>query len=153
MEAELNRFVIYMTAERNFSPLTIELYKREINEFGGFLRGQGLTAWAQADRPVARKYLSWLASQGIAKGSMARRVAEVRSFYQFMLRDGILDVNPLAALHAPKVEKLLPEFLTVEETVALSGHAGREQARLACVTGPSWSCCTPAACASARSWG
>jgi len=119
MDDELNRFVIYMSAERNFSPLTIDLYKREISEFGAFLRRQGLTAWAQADRPVARNYLAWLASQGIAKGSLARRVAEVRSFYQFMLREGILAVNPLAALHAPKTEKLLPEFLTVEETVAL----------------------------------
>lgn len=119
MDAELNQFVIYMTAERNFSPLTIALYRREISEFGEFLRGEGLTAWDQADRPVARRYLAWLASKGIGKGSMARRVAEIRSFYRFMTREGLLKVNPLAALRAPKIEQLLPEFLTPDETVAL----------------------------------
>ena len=108
-----------MTAEKNFSPLTIGLYKREIEEFGDFLKTQGLEAWSQADRAVARKYLAMLASQGYAKASMARRVAELRSFYRFMLREGLLQENPLAALKAPKAEKRLPEFLTVQETVAL----------------------------------
>lgn len=119
MDESLSRFVVYMTAERNLSPLTIQLYRREIGEFGEFLRGEGLTGWGQADRHVARRYLAWLGSEGIAKSSIARRVAEVRSFYRFMLREGILQTNPLAALHAPKTERLLPEFLTVDETVAL----------------------------------
>lgn len=119
MESELNQFVIYMTAERNFSPLTIGVYRREIEEFGEFLRSEGLTAWSQADRPVARKYLAWLGSRDIVKGSMARRIAELHSFYRFMMREGLIKDNPLATMRAPKTEKLLPEFLTPVETVAL----------------------------------
>ncbi|MDP3046695.1 MAG: tyrosine recombinase [Chloroflexota bacterium] len=119
MEEQIKQFLIYMTAERNFSPLTIRLYKREIEEFGEFLKSQGLETWGQADRTVARKYLAMLGSQGYAKASMARRVAELHSFYRFMLREGLLQENPLTALTAPKAEKRLPEFLTVQETVAL----------------------------------
>jgi tyrosine recombinase XerC len=121
LEEQVKQFLIYMTAERNFSPLTIALYKREIEEFGAFLRSQGLAAWGQAGRTVARKYLAMLGAQGYAKASMARRVAELHSFYRFMLREGLLSENPLAALKAPKAEKRLPEFLTVQETVALLG--------------------------------
>jgi integrase/recombinase XerC len=119
LEEQTRQFLIYMTAERNFSPLTIELYKREIEEFGAFLKSQGLETWSQADRTVARRYLAMLAAKGYAKASMARRVAELHSFYRFMLREGLLKENPLAALKAPKAEKRLPEFLTAQETVAL----------------------------------
>ncbi len=119
MEEQVRHFLVYMTAERNFSPLTIALYKREIEEFGAFLKSQGLESWGQADRTVARRYLAMLASQGKAKASMARRVAELHSFYRFMLREGLLAENPLVALKAPKADKKLPEFLSVEETVAL----------------------------------
>jgi integrase/recombinase XerC len=119
VEEALKQYLTYMSAEKNYSPLTIALYRREIGEFGRFLQGEGLRDWGQADRLLVRKYLAWLAARGYARGSIARRVAEVRSFYRFLLKDGFVKENPLQALRTPKTEKRLPEFLTPQETVAL----------------------------------
>ena len=109
----------YMSAERNYSRLTMELYRREITEFGEFLRREGLGGWSQVDRPVVRRYLAWLGAQAYARGSIARRLAEVRSFFKFLHREGHITQNPLRSMSSPKVEKRLPEFLSVAETVAL----------------------------------
>lgn len=109
----------YMSAERNYSPLTMELYHREVTEFGEFIRREGLATWSQVDRTVVRRYLAWLGAQSYARGSVARRLAEVRSFFKFLHREGHITENPLRRMSSPKVEKRLPEFLSVDETVAL----------------------------------
>jgi integrase/recombinase XerC len=119
MDELVRAFLVYMVAERNYSPLTVDLYNREITEFGRFIRGQGLSSWGQVDRPVVRRYLAWLAGQAYAKASIARRLAEVRSFFKFLEREGKIASNPLRAMASPKTEKRLPVFLSVQETVAL----------------------------------
>lgn len=119
MKDQLKAFLDYMLAERNYSPLTIELYKREITAFGEYAKKEGCKSWGDVDRNLMRRYLGWLSAQGYAKGSIARRMAEVRSFYKFLQRQGYLAENPLANMSSPKTDKRLPEFLSVEETVAL----------------------------------
>ncbi len=119
MDKELHAYLIYMSAEKNYSPLTIGLYKREITEFSGFVKREGLDSWSKVDRPLVRRYLAWLGAQKYAKGSIARRMAEVRSFFKFLQRDEYIKENPLRHMASPKTDKLLPEFLSVEETVAL----------------------------------
>jgi len=119
MEEQLTQFIAYMTAEKNASPLTITLYRREIQEFGEFLRREGLESWGAADRLVVRRYLAWLQAQGYVKASIARRVAEIRSFYKYLLREGLIASNPLRGVSGPRKEKRLPHFLSVQETVAL----------------------------------
>jgi len=119
MEEQLTQFIAYMTAEKNASPLTITLYRREIREFGEFLRREGLAAWGAADRLAVRRYLAWLQAQGYVKASIARRVAEIRSFYKFLRREGLITSNPLESVSGPRKEKRLPHFLTVPEAVAL----------------------------------
>lgn len=119
MEDQLKAFLDYMLAERNYSPLTIELYRREIAAFGEYVKREGCKSWGEVDRNLMRRYLGWLSAQGYAKGSIARRMAEVRSFYKFLQRQGYLATNPLTNMSSPKTDKRLPEFLSVEETVAL----------------------------------
>ena len=119
MEEHLSQFIAYMTAEKNASPLTITLYRREIREFGEFLRREGLAAWGAADRLAVRRYLAWLQAQGYVKASIARRVAEIRSFYKFLRREGLIASNPLESVSGPRKEKRLPHFLSVPEAVAL----------------------------------
>jgi len=119
MEHQLDRFIIYLEAERNASRYTIRNYRREIQEFAEYARGQGVASWSTVDLPLLRRWLSWLTVQGFARASVARRVSELRSFYRFMQREGEVEKNPLLRLSSPKLPRRLPRYLNVHETVAL----------------------------------
>jgi len=119
MEHHLDRFLIYLEAERNASRYTLRNYRREIVEFSEYARGQGVGAWDRVDLPLLRRWLTWLTAQGFAKASIARRVSELRSFYRFMQREGVVGTNPLLALSSPKLPKRLPRYLNVTVAVAL----------------------------------
>jgi len=119
MQAQLDSYVTYLVAERNASPYTVRNYRREIEEFLEFARGQGAGSWEAVELPLLRRWLAWLTTQGFAKASIARRVSELRSFYRFMQREGIVESNPLMGLSSPKVPRRLPRYLNVHEAVAL----------------------------------
>jgi tyrosine recombinase XerC len=119
MLAQLERYVTYLVAERNASPYTVRNYRREIEEFVEFARGQGISSWKAVELPLLRRWLAWLTTQGFAKASIARRISELRSFYRFLQREGTVETNPLLGLSSPKVPQRLPRYLNVHETVAL----------------------------------
>ncbi len=119
MAEQLEGFLRYLDAERNASPHTLANYGREVREFLGFLSRQGIRGWHEVQRETLRSYLAWLGAQGYARTSVARRVAEVRSFGLYLQREGWVDRHPFLGLHAPKAGRRLPDVLSVPETVAL----------------------------------
>ena len=119
MEEHLNKFITYLIAEKNASPYTIKNYRNEIGQFLGFMKEQGIDSWDGVDRYILRRYLAWLQAQGYVKASITRRISELRSFCRYLMREGILDKNPIRAISAPKVPKRLPNYLDLHEVEAL----------------------------------
>jgi integrase/recombinase XerC len=119
MDEHLNKFITYLIAEKNASPYTVKNYRHEIGEFLGFLKAQGIDSWDGVDRYVLRRYLAWLQAQGYVKASITRRISELRSFCRYLVREGILDTNPIKAISSPKVPKRLPNYLDTQEVEAL----------------------------------
>jgi integrase/recombinase XerC len=119
MEQALADYVRYLTAERNASPHTISNYAREIRQFMAFARAQGIEAWADVRPALLRRWLATLHERAYVKGSVVRRVSELRSFYAFLRRRGVVVENPVMAISAPKLGRRLPRPLTVEETERL----------------------------------
>ncbi len=119
MDEHLNKFITYLIAEKNVSPYTVRNYRREIEQFLGFLKEQGIDSWDEVDRHILRRYLAWLQAQGYAKASITRRISELRSFCRYLVREGILEVNPIRAISSPRVPKRLPNYLELEEVEAL----------------------------------
>ncbi len=115
----LDRFVTHLVAERDASPYTVKNYSHEISEFIEFAREQGVTQLEQIDRNVLRLYLTWLAAEKKAKGSIARRLSELRSFGKFLVRQGIIKANVFDVVSAPKLGQRLPEYLEHDEAEAL----------------------------------
>jgi len=116
-----NRYINYLEAERNASPYTVRNYTSDllgssnIKGFFTFLSEKGIKSLAQTDRYLLREYLAYLAEQGLAKGSIARRLSAIRSFYRYLVREEILPVNPVKETSSPKLDKHLPSFLNIEE--------------------------------------
>lgn len=122
MADRLAGFLRYLEVERSASPHTLANYAREVAEFLRFLAAEGVEGWEDVDRALLSRYLTWLAARRYARGSVARRVAEVRSFGAYLVRDGWVAVNPFRGLRAPKSGRRLPDVLSVPEMVALLGQ-------------------------------
>ncbi len=128
MQEALNRYVDYLKAERGLSPYTVRNYTTDLignyargseKGFFQFLRMKRVSSLDEVDKHVLRDYMSWLMEQGVVKSSIARKLSAIRSFYRYLVREGKVSVNPLEKATSPKLDRRLPSFLTVEETVRL----------------------------------
>jgi len=128
MQEALNKYVNYLEAERGLSPYTVRNYTADL--IGNYARGTGkgflqflkmkhISSLDEVDKHVVRDYMSWLMAQGVVKSSIARKLSAVRSFYRYLVREEKVSSNPLEKASSPKLDRRLPSFLTVEETVRL----------------------------------
>ena len=119
MDEHLSKFITYLIAEKNASPYTVKNYRHEIGQFLDFLKEQGIDSWDGVDRYVLRRYLAWLQAEGYVKASITRRISELRSFCRYLVREGILDTNPIRAISSPRIPKRLPDYLDPHQVEAL----------------------------------
>lgn len=115
MQDYLERYIKYLTAERNASPHTIANYQREIREFMIFAQGKGVAQWEAVTPALLRQWLAWLHERDYVKASVARRVSELRAFYTYLHSRRLVEANPVNAISSPRRPQLLPRPLTVEE--------------------------------------
>ncbi len=119
MEADLRRFLTYLEVERGASPFTLRNYGSEIAGFIGYAHDRGITAWPEVETALVRSWLANLHRQGYEAASVARRLYELRSCFRFLVREGVVGANPTLSIHTPKLPRLLPDYLTVEQVFDL----------------------------------
>jgi len=128
MQEIFNRYINYLEAERNVSPYTVRNYTNDLlgnykrgseKGFFQFLKLKNIDSLDIVDKQVLRDYLAYLLEQGIVKASIVRKLSAIRSFYRYLAREGILSKNPIEQAASPRLDRRLPSFLTVEETVRL----------------------------------
>jgi len=116
-EKLLDRFLTYLSAERNLSPHTVEAYRRDLVQFLEFLReGWGIQDPRNVTRKEIRRYLSSLVRYGFKRSSVKRKQSALRRFYRFLHREGWIPSNPVVRLPGLKPDRDLPEVLP-EETL------------------------------------
>ena len=121
LETYIKQFEQYLLIEKNASEHTCRNYLLDLQEFEGFLTGKGpsyIAGVAGIDNLTIRAWLGLLAKQN-RKSTQARKLSCLRTFFKFLVREGVIDDNPAAAVRTPKLEKYLPPHLTVDETFAL----------------------------------
>jgi len=114
-----DKYIDYLEAERNVSPYTVRNYTTDLLGFFHFLKTKRLSSLKEVDRHVLRDYLSHLIDRGFVKASIARKLSAIRSFYRYLLREGVVPVNPIERASSPKLDKRLPSFLTIGEVERL----------------------------------
>ena len=90
-------------------------YRIDLVQFVEFMRGKRIRSWAQVGVTEIRAYLAYLTGLGLARTTIARKIASLRSFFKYLTIQGVVDHNPLLTLRTPKRPKKLPEFLYVRE--------------------------------------
>ncbi|MHB0885102.1 MAG: site-specific tyrosine recombinase XerD [Bacillota bacterium] len=115
MKKLIGDFIDYLSVERGLALNTLESYGRDLRQYSDFLDKGRFSEIEQATRATIISYLLHLEKQGKATATIARRLAALKSFYQFLVREKILDRDPTANLESPKLEKRLPRVLSVKE--------------------------------------
>jgi integrase/recombinase XerC len=111
-------FLTYLAAERGASPHTLRNYATDLRDFAAFLDGEGATI-AQADGRLLRAYLASLHRRRLAKASIGRHLASVRSCLRFLARRGVITQNPARQVRSPRRPRPLPSFLPKDESKEL----------------------------------
>ena len=119
MQEIFDKYINYLEVERNASPHTVRNYTADLMGFFDFFRHKKIGSLKEVDRNVLRVYLSQLMEQGLVKGSIARKLSAIRSFYRYLEREEILTANPVQETSSPKLDRRLPSFLTTDEIVRL----------------------------------
>ena len=112
-------FLHYLSAERGASAHTLRSYAADLAELQAFLRTAKVSSVLAADVRTLRAYLAWLHGRGLAKSSIARKLATVRSCYRFLARRERLETNPARQLASPRLPRRLPSVLPKDESKAL----------------------------------
>ena len=117
MKAAIEKYLKYLANVRNSSAHTLRNYKSDLCQFVAFLTPPGaeIPAMAQLDHHLIREYVADLYGQQLEKSSIARKLAALRSFCRYCVREGLLTTNPARLVPAPKLPRRLPSVQTAEE--------------------------------------
>ena len=124
MEKMIEKYLRYLKIERNASVHTITSYKNDLTSFNNFCKTQFEIAPSNVDinlitRLTLRLWLGNLSEEGLAKSSIARKVAALKSFFKYCFKRGYIEKNPAHLLVIPKKEKTLPKTVTPDDIVRL----------------------------------
>jgi integrase/recombinase XerC len=158
MLEQMEAYLSYLQGERAASPHTLKNYAIDLQQFRAFLRGrklprskalvsgverpvlsavEGGDAWQreidpdEIDQLTVRAFLADLHGRGIARSSIARKLATLRSFFRYLCREGIVQANPAKLVPTPKLPKRLPAHLSVDEVDRLLASPGRQDVQSA----------------------
>ncbi|MFQ5454856.1 MAG: tyrosine recombinase XerC [Nitrospirota bacterium] len=112
MESEIHRFIGYLKIEKGSSKHTIRNYLSDLSQFKRFLGENNRVE--KIDRLIVRGFLAELHKRGEKKSSIARKLASIRSFLRFLIREGVIKSNIGRTISTPKHKKRLPSFLSVD---------------------------------------
>lgn len=124
-------FLRYLDLQRGASRHTLRGYATDLAEFRAFLSREGLGDLVDADARAIRAWLAWLHDRKLAKSSIARKLATVRSCLRYLARLGLVEFNAARQVRSPRLPKRLPSFLPKDESKGLlDALAERSQAGL-----------------------
>lgn len=118
LEEYLKQFLEHLRYERNASQHTLRNYAIDLEQFRDYLINIGKGNEIKVndiDHLTIREWMAHLYSQNKKKTSIARKLASLRTFFQFLVREGVLEQNPARLVSRPRIEQKLPTTLSVEE--------------------------------------
>src|SRR3979490_2618745 len=117
MKQAIGKYLQYLQSVRNSSPHTILNYGKDLGQFVAYLSppGEQLPALSKITHLIIREFVGHLHEQGLEKSSIARKLAALRSFFKYCVREGMIKENPARLVPTPKLPKRIPSVLSAEE--------------------------------------
>ncbi|MCU1266610.1 MAG: Site-specific recombinase XerD [Acidobacteria bacterium] len=118
------QFLEHLRYERNVSEHTLRNYQSDLEQFRDYLAPADPQTGRrkepnikQIDHLTIREWMATLHSAQKKKSSVARKLAALRTFFQFLVREGVVELNPAKLVSTPRLEKKLPKHLSVEDAI------------------------------------
>src|ERR1700720_1341534 len=117
MDSAVKQFLVYLRVVRNASPHTIRSYENDLSQFLTYLTPPGTTMPPPQDvtHLMIREFVAHLHDLRLEKSSIARKLAAIRSFFKFAVREGLVVRNPARMVSTPKLAKRIPAVLSAED--------------------------------------
>jgi integrase/recombinase XerC len=115
MKKYVDNFIRYLEVEKGVSVHTVRAYKKDLEEFSEYAK----TEPGKMDMLDVRGFIADQIKKGLNKITVGRRLSSIRSFFKFLYREGYINSNPAKLVSNPKIPKLLPKFLSVDDIFSL----------------------------------
>jgi integrase/recombinase XerC len=121
----IGEFLNYLTYERNVSVNTVAAYRDDLESFLSFLSEEYFTMardqldLQKVDHLAVRSYLAYLNRRNLSRSSIARHLSALRSFFKYLMREGVVTANPARSVATPKREKPLPAVMQTADVTIL----------------------------------
>ena len=127
MENEIQNFISYLHNTKKTSGNTEVSYERDLKKMMRYFEGeQHITEVSRITETNLNSYMLYLENRHFAPSTVSRSVASMRAFFQYLTRERVIDKDPSEHLKPPKVEKKMPEVLTVREVDLLLAQPSHE---------------------------
>ncbi len=113
-EVQVDKFLFFLKSELNYSELTIKSYQLDLTDFFGYVESKKINYLTITNQDV-RGYLKYLDSCNLKNSTISRRISTLRTFYNYLVDENIVENNVFHNVKNPKLEKKLPNYLNYNE--------------------------------------
>lgn len=114
MKNDLDSFISYLNNEKQYSTNTVSAYQRDLRDFQSTFAPSGILNWGNINAYFVQDYVSTLHRKGLKRKTIQRKLASIRSLFNYLLRENIVVDNPALDIQTPKQPRKLPETLNAE---------------------------------------
>jgi integrase/recombinase XerC len=122
MNTAIESFLGHLAHERRLSGQTLTAYRRDLERLNVWLTETGSVTIDRLDEQAVRQYLAWRHRKGASGRTLQRELSSLRSFYRWLLREGLALSNPAIGVRAPKSPRRLPATLDADQLCSLLDH-------------------------------
>ena len=110
-----DKFLSYLQFEKRYSTHTVNAYQRDLNDFLQYSEVKDVTEFEDLSPAYIRSWIVHLIESGLKNRSVNRKLATLRSFYKWLVKETIVSSSPMSKVNGPKSEKHLPQFVQESE--------------------------------------
>ncbi len=115
MHEMIEQFVTYLTDVKKSSANTVVSYRRDLVKFNKFMESQGVTDVIKVNATNLNSYMLQMEKEQFAPSTISRNIATLKAYFSYLQREGYISSDPTGQLKSPKIEKKMPEILTMKE--------------------------------------
>jgi len=119
----LEKFLDYLKIEKNRSDNTIRSYQTDIELLFEFLTSRGLSSFKEIQTDFIKEWIVSLKKNNISNTTISRRISSIKVFFNFLVKNNLIEINPTLKIIAPKLNKVLPNILGQKQAEQLLTQA------------------------------
>ena len=130
MNLFIEKFLLHLKSQRNFSGHTIRAYKSDIREFASYAETHNADSPKSLDRMLIRGYIAYISGKNASRNTLLRKISAVHSFISHLIAERVMEHDPFDLVVSPKKEKSLPRFISEGEAGKLADYNNPEEVRI-----------------------